>query len=40
LAAALIAIGGLIYVLLARVYSRIDGNLRAVVQIANHVTRQ
>jgi heavy metal sensor kinase len=35
LAAALIAIGGLIYALLARaLYSRIDDNLRAVVQIA------
>ena len=35
LAAALIAVGGLIYVLLARaLYSRIDDNLRAVVQIA------
>jgi two-component system, OmpR family, sensor kinase len=35
LAAALVAVGGLIYVLLARaLYSRIDENLRAVVQIA------
>ena len=35
LAAALIVVGGLIYVLLARaLYSRIDDNLRAVVQIA------
>ena len=34
-AAALIAVGGLIYALLARaLYSRIDDNLRAVVQIA------
>lgn len=35
LAAALVAVGGLIYVLLARaLYSRIDDNLRAVVQMA------
>jgi two-component system OmpR family sensor kinase len=35
LAAALVAVGGLIYVLLARaLYSRIDDNLRAVVEIA------
>ena len=35
LATALVAVGGLIYVLLARaLYSRIDDNLRAVVQIA------
>jgi heavy metal sensor kinase len=35
LAAALVSVGGLIYVLLARaLYSRIDDNLRAVVQIA------
>ena len=34
LAAALVVVGGLIYVLLARaLYSRIDDNLRAVVQI-------
>ena len=35
LAAALVSVGGLIYVLLARaLYNRIDGNLRAVVEIA------
>jgi hypothetical protein len=35
LATALVAVGGLIYVLLARaLYNRIDDNLRAVVQIA------